>query len=302
PIPNVQLYVSDQDLNPVPAGVPGELLIGGAGVARGYLKRPQLTAEQFIPDPFSKDPDSRLYRTGDLVRYRPDGNLEFIGRVDHQVKIHGLRIETEEIETVLRQDPRVWETVVLAREDTPGDKRLVAYVVPMREATLNSTELRSFMSTKLPYYMIPSAFVFIGALPLTLNGKIDRRALPAPDPARPDLEQSYVAPRTPIEEGLARIWAEVLKLQRVGIHDNFFDIGGHSLNATQVISRIPTLFQAQVSLRRFFAYPTVAGLAAAIIENRSENGEELAGMLDELEGLSDEEMRMLLSHLPQKVA
>lgn len=254
----------DANLRPVPVGVPGELHIGGAGLARGYLNRPELTAESFIPNPFSYGSGARLCKAGDLARYLPDGNIEFLGRLDHQVKIRGFRIELGEIEAVLGQHPDVRETAVLAREGKPGDKRLVAYVVPRDVQVPAIIELRRFLKEKLPDYMVPSAFVLLDALPLTPNGKVDRRALPVPDMTRPEQEKAYVAPHTPAQEVLAGIWAEVLKLEPVGIHDDFFDLGGHSLLATQVISRVRDAFHVELSLPSLFEGPTVAGLAEII--------------------------------------
>ncbi len=261
PVTNAQLYVLDRLLHPVPVGVPGELHIGGVGVARGYLKRSELTAERFIPDPFSNRPGARLYKTGDLARYRPDGTLEFLGRMDHQVKVRGFRIELGEIEAVLEGHPAVRRVVALAREDTPGAKRLVAYVVPEREEVPSVGEMRGFLKEKLPEYMVPSAFVMLETLPMTPNGKIDRRALPAPDQSRPDLEAVYVAPRTHPEELLADIWAEVLGVEQVGVYDHFFELGGDSILAIQVIARAN---QAGLQLipRQLFLRPTVAGLVA----------------------------------------
>jgi amino acid adenylation domain-containing protein len=264
PIANTQIYILNSFLHPVPIGVQGELYIGGAGVARGYLNRPDLTAEKFIPDLFSAEPRARMYKTGDLARYRPDGNIEFLGRADHQVKIRGFRIELGEIEAVLGQHPAVREAVVLAREDAPGEKRLVAYVVAEREPLPTTTDLRNFLKEKLPEYMVPAVFVLLDALPLMPNGKIDRRALPSPDRSRPELDKAFVAPRTPTEELLAEIWAQLLDLERVGIHDNFFDLGGHSLLATQLVSRMRETFQVEIPLRRLFEVPTVAGLAESI--------------------------------------
>jgi amino acid adenylation domain-containing protein len=272
PIANAQIYILNSSLHPVPIGVPGELYIGGAGVARGYLNRPELTAEKFIPDPFSAEPGARMYKTGDLARYRPDGNIEFLGRADRQVKIRGFRIELGEIEVALGQHPAVREAVVLAREDTPGDpsasllteKRLVAYVVAEREPLPTTTDLRNFLKEKLPEYMVPAVFMLLDALPLMPNGKIDRRALPSPDRSRPELGKAFVAPRTPTEESLAEIWAQLLNIERVGVHDNFFDLGGHSLLATQLVSRMREAFQVEIPLRRLFEMPTVAGLAESI--------------------------------------
>jgi amino acid adenylation domain-containing protein len=269
PIGNTQVYILDPHLNPVPIGVSGELYIGGDGLARGYLNRRELTAEKFINNPFSDEIDSRLYRTGDLARYLTDGNIEFLGRIDDQVKIRGFRIEPGEIEVTLAQHPSVRDSVVVAREDSPGDRRLVVYVVSQQRTSLTTQELRSFLKDKLPDYMVPSAFVILDALPLTPNGKIDRKALPAPDQNRSEFEQSYVAPRTPVEELLAEIWAEVLKVERVGIHDNFFDLGGHSLKATQVMSRLRDAIQVDLSLRFLFESPTVEGLARMVEEKQS---------------------------------
>jgi amino acid adenylation domain-containing protein len=275
PVDNTQTYILDANLQPVPIGVPGEIFIGGNGLARGYLKRPDLTAEMFLPNPFSKQPGARLYKTGDQARYLPDGNIEFLGRIDNQTKIRGFRIELGEIESVLGQHAGVREAVVLAREDSPGDKRLVAYVVPRQEPAPTINELRSFLKEKLPEYMIPSAFVLLDALPLTPNGKLDRQALPAPDQNRPEPEESYIAPRTPVEEMLAEIWAEVLKLDKVGVHDNFFELGGHSLLATQVISRVRNTFLVEVGVRSLFEMPTVAHLAKAIEEGKQRYGASL---------------------------
>ena len=260
PIPDLQVYVLDEYFQPVPIGVPGEMYVGGEGVTRGYLNRPELTAERFISNPFSK---SKLYKTGDLARYLPNGELEYLGRIDNQVKIRGFRIELGEIESLIVQHPAIWESVVIVREDQPGDKRLVAYVVPQVEQSPTVLELRQFLKAKLPEYMVPSAFVLLESLPLTSNGKVDRRALPTPELDSTLLEK-YVAPRTPIEEMLAQIWTQVLKLERVGIHDNFFEVGGHSLLATQLLSRIRTSFKVELALRELFARATVAELAQSI--------------------------------------
>ena len=239
------------------------MFIGGDGLARGYLNRPELTAEKFISDPFSSDPGARLYKTGDLVRYQPDGNIEFLGRIDHQVKIRGFRIELGEIEAVLAQHPDIGAVAVVVREDEPGDKHLVAYVVPKTKdaAGATSSELRHYLQEKLPAYMIPSVFVTLDAMQLTSSGKVDRRALPAPDRSRPELQDGYVSPRSPIEETLAAIWAEVLGVERIGVHDNFFELGGHSIRATRVISQVGRVFKIDLPLRRLFESPTIAGLS-----------------------------------------
>ena len=298
PIDNTQLYVLDKNLRPVPVGVPGELLVGGVSLARGYLKRPGLTADRFVPNPFSDEPGARLYRTGDLVRYRADGNIEFLGRIDHQVKVRGFRIELGEIEAALGKYPAVQSAAVVAWGDKPGDKRLVAYVVMGEDTGGRDTrdkdtgvaprdvpsaveggpaptvgELRRFLRQTLPEYMVPSIFVTLDALPLSPSGKVDRRALPAPEGGRPELEREYVPPRTPKEEQLAQMCATLLGVERVGVYDSFFDLGGHSLLATQLISRLRDAFHVELPLRALFENPTVAGLAEAI-EQAEESGVE----------------------------
>ena len=321
PIANKQIYLLDSHLQPVAVGISGELHIGGDGLARGYLNRPDLTAEKFIPDPFSDESGARLYKTGDLARYLPDGDIEFLGRIDHQVKIRGFRIEPGEIEAVLGQHPAVRETVVVAREDIENNacglwiaegggenpkskiqnlkstgKRLVAYVVANQNVVPSTSELRSFLKSKLPDYMLPSAFVFPDTLPLTPNGKVDRRALPAPDGSRPELKEAFVSPRTPVEKVIAAIWVEVLKLEQVGIHDDFFVLGGHSLLATQVIARVNDAFQIELPLRVLFEKPTVGELAAVITEREVEGAgqDNLAHLLAEMDALSDAEAKQLL--------
>jgi amino acid adenylation domain-containing protein len=239
PIANVQVYLLDPHRNPVPVGVPGELYVGGAGLARGYLRRPALTAERFIPNPFSHDAGARLYRTGDWARYLPDGNIEFLGRFDHQVKLRGFRVELGEIESVLARHPAVRAAVALVHRAAPTDDRLVAYVVPCRPGVgPTPSDLRRFLQEWLPDHMLPSAFVFLESLPRTPAGKVDRQALPAPDAARPALDEAFVAPRTELERLLAGIWQELLGLDRVGVYDNFFDLGGHSLLSLQAIARM----------------------------------------------------------------
>ena len=266
PIADLQVYLLDQQLQLVPNGVAAELFIGGAGLARGYLNRPELTAEKFIPNPFSEQPGARLYRTGDLVRRRRDGKLEFAGRIDTQVKLRGFRVELGEIETALSQHPDIAQAVVIVREDRPGDKRLVAYLVAKDGKTFDAGELRKYLQVSLPDYMVPSAFVTLEAMPLTPNKKVDRRLLPAPDYAAAEQTSGFVAPRTPIEEIVADIWARVLGLEKVGVNDNFFALGGHSLLATQVMSRLHDAFQVDLPLRALFERATVAGLAEKIAE------------------------------------
>lgn len=264
-IANTQIHILDHDLRRVPVGVAGELSIGGVGVGRGYLNRPGLTAEKFLPDPFSERAGGCLYRTGDLARYRADGAIEYLGRIDQQVKIRGFRIETEEIEAVLNQHPSVRESVVVARESSITGKYLIAYVVADSRPDGSFAELRSFLKKKLPEYMIPGTFVSLEDLPLTPNGKVDRRALPAPD-AEPETERQLAAPRTPIEEIVAGIWARVLGLAQVGIHEDFFGLGGHSLLATQVISRVREALRVELPVRTIFESPNVAKLAQEIVK------------------------------------
>ncbi|HEU4883296.1 MAG TPA: amino acid adenylation domain-containing protein, partial [Longimicrobium sp.] len=258
PTGNQRIYLLDPALNPVPVGVPGEAYVGGDGVVRGYLDRPGLTAERFLPDPFAEDPGGRMYRTGDRLRWKADGRLEFIGRVDEQVKIRGFRIEPGEIEAALTAHAGVLEVRVIVREDQPGEQRLVAYIV----GSVDADALREHLRRSLPDYMVPSAFVPLDALPLTPNGKLDRKALPAPEHAGGT--DRYVAPRTPVEEVLAGIWAEVLKLERVGVHDNFFDLGGHSLLIMRLVGDIQATFNQEISIRTVFSMPTLEALAGEI--------------------------------------
>lgn len=282
PIANTQIYILDRNLEPVPIGQSGELHVGGVGLARGYLNRPKLTAEKFIPNPFSTQPNSRLYKTGDLACYLPDGNIKYLERIDNQLKIRGFRIEVGEIEATLSQHPMVKQAAITARKDTSEKKRLVAYIVPysstdnLRHGSANANQpysqpirqlirqLRRFLQDKLPDYMMPSAFVVLDEMPLTPNGKIDRHALPAPDQAPPLLELELVAPRTPTEAKLAAIWAEVLGCQQVSINDNFFELGGNSLLATQIISRIQQAFSIEVSLHQLIEAPTIAFLSKIV--------------------------------------
>jgi amino acid adenylation domain-containing protein len=271
-IANIRVYAVDEGMNPVPVGVPGELCLGGVGLARGYWGRGDLTAERFVPDGLSGRMGERLYRTGDLVRWLADGNLEYLGRLDHQVKIRGFRIELGEIETALMGHPKVQEAVVLAREDEAGDRRLVAYVVAGRESgeskngsgsrTLGSSELREHLLGRLPEYMVPSAYVQLEKLPLNHNGKIDRKSLPEPE--RDTTEREFVGPRNATEETLCRLWQEVLRQERVGVHDHFFKVGGHSLLAAQLATRLRGSFKVDIPLRRMFEAPTIAQLAVVI--------------------------------------
>ncbi|MCM3623871.1 amino acid adenylation domain-containing protein [Brevibacillus borstelensis] len=273
PIDNVQIYLLDQHLQPVPIGVQGELYIGGTALARGYLNRPDLTLEKFVPHPFSTDQTERLYRTGDVARFLPDGTIEYIGRIDHQVKVRGFRIELGEIEATLGQHPQIRETAVVVREDVPGDRRLVAYVVTEAGASYSTKELRGFLQKRLPEYMIPGTYVQLEALPLSPNGKIDRRALPVPDYANRSMEREYVLPSTPEEACVAKIWSEVLRTEPIGLGDNFFELGGHSLLATQVISRLNHAFRMEIPLKTLFEAPTVRALAESIAHARQKRQE-----------------------------
>ena len=271
PISNTQIYILDSQLQPVSIGTPGELYIGGDGLAQGYLNRPELTEERFIPHPFQVSAGNRLYKTGDLARYLPDGNIEFLNRLDNQVKIRGFRIELGEIEALLNQHPDVYQSVVIVREDIPGDKRLVAYIVPHQKLAANTTKLKHFLAEKLPHYMIPTTLMILDSLPLTANGKVDRRHLPAGDRSRPDLDEIFVAPRNPIEEKLTVIWTQLLGLDLLGINDNFFQLGGHSLIATQMLSRIREVFAVELSFLQIFANPTINAIAQLIAQGGEES-------------------------------
>jgi acyl carrier protein len=258
------------------------LYIGGHALARGYLHRPDLTAERFLHDPFSSDPDARMYRTGDLARFLPDGNVEFLGRIDHQVKVRGFRIELGEIEELLREHPTVREAVVTARDDRAGDKRLAAYVTARNGSPPRPNDLADWLNDRLPDYMVPRLYTVLSAFPLTANGKIDRKALPEPELNR-ETDAPFLEPATEIEKLLARIWCEVLELESVGVNDNFFKLGGHSLKITQVISRVREAVGVELPMRAIFEAPTIAALALRI--------EEL--LIEELNELSEEEAQRL---------
>src|SRR6266850_1023549 len=259
---DLQVYVLDEHLQPVPIGVAGELHVAGPGLARGYLNRADLTSSQFIPDPFSEEGGERLYKTGDQARYLADGNIEYLGRLDEQVKIRGFRVEVGEVETLLKQHEKIKQAVVAAWEADAGGKRLVAYVVSGQSEPPARAELRAFLKQRLPDYMVPAAFIFLTELPLTASGKVNRRALP--EPGRPELSDSYVGPRTETEALVCALWAQILKLERVGIYDNFFELGGHSLLATQLMSQVRKAFGVEIPLRLLFEQPTVAGLTRSI--------------------------------------
>ncbi len=301
PLAGTQVYLLDRNLAPAPFGVAATLYVGGESVSRGYLKRPELTAERFVPSPFGPA-GTRLYHTGDVARYLPDGNIEFLGRNDNQVKIHGYRVEPGEIECALLQHESVREAVVIAREFAAGEKRLAAYIVCRQNRIPTADELRDFLKTRLAAHVIPSDFVLLKSLPLNPNGKVDRRALPETEGASLELNRSFVEPRTAVEEALANIWSGVLKKERVGVEDNFFALGGHSLAAMQVMARIRKVFQAELSLRTVFEATTVALLAQAIIQNETEPGlsERKARLLRKLEAMSPAEKEALKNRQKQR--
>jgi len=272
PIPGAQIYLLDQSMQPAPVGVPAELFIGGEGIARGYLGRPDLTADKFIPHPFTDHPGARLYRTSDLARYLPDGQIEFLGRLDRQIKIRGFRIELGEVESALRQHPTVQDMFIAIREDTPGRRRLIAYVVPKPESVCQATELRSFLSNRLPGHMVPSAFVLLEALPLNAHGKVDQDQLPPPEPVNTE-GGGYVAPRTAVEKVLSRIWAEVLNVENVSIEENFFALGGDSILSLQLITQAHRA-GLHFTTSQLFQYQTIAELANVAISNQPVSAEQ----------------------------
>jgi hypothetical protein len=282
PISNTQIYILDAYLNTVPVGVAGELHIAGDGLARGYLNRADLTAEKFIPNPFGVA-GARMYKTGDLARYLPDGNIEYLGRLDHQVKIRGFRIELGEIEAALSALPAVREAIVLAREDHAGDKRLVAYLTAKQGcATPSTAELRTTLLTSLPEYMVPAHYVVLEALPLTPNGKIDRKALPAPNMETAQIE--YVAPTTETESILCKLWEEVLGIEKVGVADNFLSLGGHSLSALKVFSKVQVIFDLDIPIKIAFLNTTVASIATyidALVLNRANLHDDIENEIEE---------------------
>jgi hypothetical protein len=299
PIPDLDLYILDRHLNPVPVGVPGELYVGGQGVAHGYLKRADLTDERFIGNPFGTRANrtnhlyQRLYKTGDLGRYRTDGTVEYLGRIDHQVKVRGYRIELGEIETCISQQSGVQEAVVQAVADAQGDKQLVAWVVS-QGSPIDPAELKTALRRKLPEYMVPSAYVLLGALPLTANGKVDTKALPSPDGAIAATSE-YLAARNDTERRVVEIWERVLSHRPIGVRDNFFDIGGHSLLATQVVSRIREAFSVELALSAMFQDPTVEAMALHVLEAElaMADDEDMAALLSEIEGLSEDDLNDL---------
>ncbi len=299
PLGNRRIYILDKYGNPTPIGVPGELHIGGAGLARGYLHQPELTAQKFVADPFSGHVGARLYKTGDLARYRPDGSIEFLGRMDQQVKIRGFRIELGEIETALGAHPEIRQVVVQAIEDDNKNKSLVAYIVPHKGVSIARAELQGFLRDKLPEYMIPSSFMFLAEMPLTASGKIDRRSLPRPNKVEREMVSPYVPPRTPFEKQLADVWEQLLGIERVGIYDNFFELGGHSLLAVQLCARLYDIFHVEVPVRSLFEAPTIAGLSDEIMLRQAllASPQELEELLQEVDQLSDDQARRELDKL-----
>jgi len=294
---NSDVWILDQQAQMVPVGVAGELYIGGDGLARGYLGRPELTAEKFVPHPYSSEPGARLYRTGDLVRYQSDGNIEFLKRIDQQVKVRGFRVELGEIESLLSQYWAIVESVVVAGKDLLGETRLIAYVVPEEGVEPTSSEIWTFLQEKLPHYMLPSVFVTIKELPLTPNGKVDRRALPEPEQTGDEIGASFIAPRTAMEEMVAEIWRETLGIKQVGVESNFFDLGGHSLLATRVMSQIRERCGVELPLRVLFEAPTVAALAGKLEATQPKETElgRILSMLENMENISEEEVTALLA-------
>jgi amino acid adenylation domain-containing protein len=298
PIANMQQYILDQYLEPVPIGVCGEVYFGGVGVGRGYLADAERSAEVFLPDPFSQEAGARLYKTGDLARFLPDGNPVFLGRVDDQVKVRGRRVELGEIEAALARHPAISGVAVTVRDDLSADRELVAYVTRRPGTQLHAPELQKFARTQLPVSLIPAVFVELEALPLNANGKIDRKALPAPDRRLLASEAAFVAPRTALEQVVAHLWAQLLGRERVGIGENFFELGGHSLLATRLIARLRSMFRTPLPLRSLFEFPTVGGLAEALQASESVAGqmEKIAEIILRIETMSPQEMAQHLQN------
>jgi hypothetical protein len=296
PIANTAAYILDAELNLMPRGAVGELFLGGEGLARGYLGQPGMTAERFVPDPLGGRPGGRLYATGDLARWRLDGAIEFLGRRDQQVKIRGFRIELGEIEAALCASPTVRDAAVAVREDRPGEKRLVAYVVG---ATVDLSALREHLGTRLPDYMLPALFVTLPKLPLTPNGKLDRRRLPAPEQTK-EAGADYVAPRNALEQVLADLWRELLGVERIGAREHFFELGGHSLLAAQALARIRKIFEVELPLRTFFQTGTPEKVAAALKEHERAPGRllKIAAVLLKVRSMSPEERLRVRTSAP----
>jgi len=306
-ITNFAMYILDGNLNPLPEGIPGELYISGIGLARGYHNKPELSAENFIPNPFASVHGSRMYRSGDLVKYMQSGEIEFIGRVDNQIKLRGFRIELGEIESVISSYPIINETIAIAREDSPGITQIVAYMISSNKESVDLGDLRAFIRTKLPEYMVPVTFVLLDEFPLSPSKKIDYKALPVPDVSNKTTKVEYVEPRNETEKIIAQIGMELLGIQKMGIHDNFFELGGHSLLATQYVSRIKSSLGKEISLKTLFEYPTIAKLVIQLnliqkksnsekieITKQSRGSSDLLDLVNELDNLSDEEVKEIL--------
>jgi acyl-coenzyme A synthetase/AMP-(fatty) acid ligase/acyl carrier protein len=298
PLPEKRVYLLNDRLQSVGVGEQGEIFLAGS-LARGYLGHPDLTAEKFLPNPLEQEPGARLYKTGDVGRYLTDGSIEFIGRVDHQVKVRGVRVEPAEIERVIRQHPAVLEAILVAQQNKPEHVRLIAYIVPDTASTPSVRDLRRYLMEHLPEYLIPAGFVFLEALPLNHHGKIDRAALPMPDHLRPDLDTPFVAPRSLLEKRIAEIWREVLALDCVGVHDSFLELGGDSILAAQLISRVTRTFHLDLPLPLLFQSPTVSDMALLIARYRDTDSvqSDLENAIAELESISDDEARRLLLEL-----
>jgi acyl-coenzyme A synthetase/AMP-(fatty) acid ligase/acyl carrier protein len=298
-ISNTEVWVLDQQSRMAPVGVAGELCIGGDGLAQGYLRRPELTAEKFVPHPYSRKAGARLYRTGDLVRYGSDGNIEFLKRMDHQVKVRGFRVELGEIESVLNQHWAIAESIVLDSKDSSGNTRLIAYIVFEDGAEATSSEILTFLQEKLPSYMFPSAFVTIKEIPLTANGKVDRRALPVTEQIDAETSTAFIAPRTDMEELVAEIWRDTLELTQVGVESNFFQLGGHSLMATRVMNKIRERCGVELPLRVLFESPTVASLAARLEAAQPKDSElgRIYRILANVENIPEEDVNALLAQV-----
>jgi amino acid adenylation domain-containing protein len=296
PIANVQVLILDRQQQLVPVGVAGEIYLTGSCLALGYLHDEPKTKAAFIDNPFREMGYEKLYKTGDLACYLPDGNIKFLGRIDHQVKIRGIRVELGEIEALLSQHPDVAQAVAIVREDLPDRQQLVGYVVSNRERVPTTSELRHFLKQKLPDYMVPSTFMTIESIPLTAGGKMNKRALPVPELGRSGLEVSFILPRTPTEKILAQLWTEVLGVEQVGMQDNFFELGGHSLLATQLVSRIAQTFAANISLRDLFTYSNIADLAELVVARQLDRADSpaIAEILSQVGDLSDDEVKQLL--------
>jgi acyl-CoA synthetase (AMP-forming)/AMP-acid ligase II/acyl carrier protein len=294
---NVKVYILDKNLQPVPVGIVGELYVSGYGLARGYFQRQELTNEKFISNPFGQFPYHRLYKTGDLGRYLPDGNIEFLGRIDDVVKIRGYRVDLGELEAILSKHPQISQAVTTTHGENAKEKFLAAYFIPVVGQTVSTSELRKFLADQLPDYMIPSVFMPMESFPLSPNGKVNRKVLPVPTQHRPELNQNYIPPQNPTQELLAEIWSEVLGIQRIGIDDNFFHLGGHSLKAIQLIGQIQKTYELDITIRHLFNYPTIGELTTVLGElaGSEEIINEISRTIQEISQLSPEQIQAMLA-------